>query len=127
MADHAEGQFKIQSWDEKPYGERLARASVEQAFSGDIVGEGSVEWLMCYREDKTADFVGLQRVEGKIGERSGSVVLKTIGTFDGAEARADLSVVPGSGTDGLEGLRGQGGFVAPHGSTASFTLDYDFE
>ena len=127
MADHAEGQFKIQSWDEKPYGERLARASVEQAFSGDIVGEGSVEWLMCYREDKTADFVGLQRVEGKIGERSGSVVLKTIGTVDGAEARADLSVVPGSGTDGLEGLRGQGGFVAPHGSTASFTLDYDFE
>jgi hypothetical protein len=86
-----------------------------------------VEWLMCYREDKTADFVGLQRVEGQIGERSGSVVLKTIGTFDGEEARADLSVVPGSGTDGLEGLLGTGEFVAPHGNQASFSLDYEFE
>jgi hypothetical protein len=127
VSTHASSEFKIQSWDEQAYGERLSRASVEQAFSGDIEGDGSVEWLMCYREDKTADFVGLQRVEGQIGDRSGSVVLRTVGTFDGAVARGDWSVVPGSGSGDLEGLRGEGGFEAPHGSPARATLDYDFE
>jgi hypothetical protein len=124
---HADGTFKIQKWDEQQYGDGLSRASVEQAFSGDIRGEGSVEWLLCYREDKTADFVGLQRVAGQIGERSGSIVLQTIGTFDGTEAKGELSVVPGSGTEDLRGLRGRGEFVAPHGSPASITLDYEVE
>ena len=78
--------------DEQPYvegdeGAKLARASVRQAFAGDIEGEGAVEWLMRYRADKTADFVGLQRVEGRIGARSGSVVLRSTGSFDGSEAR----------------------------------------
>jgi hypothetical protein len=127
MSPHAKSEFKIQSWDEQPFGDRLARASVEQAFSGEIEGEGSVEWLMCYSEDKTADFVGLQQVSGQIGDRSGSVVLQTVGTFDGTEARGEWSVVPGSGTDELRGLRGTGEFKAPHGCAATATLDYDFE
>jgi hypothetical protein len=130
MTAHA--SFKIESWEEQRYGELedgggLARASVVQAFSGDIEGEGSVEWLFCYRPDKTADFVGLQRVAGHIGGRSGSIVLRTAGTFDGVEARGDWSVVQGSGTGQLRGLRGRGGFSAPLGSQATVTLDYDFE
>ena len=130
MSTHATAKFKIQSWDEQPVhedGAKLTRASVEQAFSGDIEGEGSVEWLMCYREDKTADFVGLQRVAGQVGDRSGSVVLQTVGTFDGNEARGEWTVVPGSGSGDLQGLRGKGGFNAPHGSEAAVTLDYDYE
>jgi hypothetical protein len=132
MSSHASGTFKIESWDEQRYeewadGAGLSRASVAQAFSGGIEGEGSVEWLMCYRSDKTAEFVGLQRVRGQIGARSGTVVLRTVGVFDGAEARGDWSVVPGSGTGELEGLRGEGGFRAPSGSEASATLDYSFE
>src|SRR3954469_8576661 len=130
MSEHASGTWKIRSWDEQPVhedGARLTRASVEQAFSGDIEGEGSVEWLMCYREDQTADFVGLQRVAGQLGDRSGSIVLRTVGTFDGDEARAEWTVVPGSGSDGLAGLRGTGGFTAPHGGEATVTLDYEFE
>ena len=132
MTSHATGKFKIESWDEQPYGEiegggKLTRATVEQAFSGDVEGEGVVEWLLCYRPDQTAEFVGLQRVAGRIGGRPGSVVLRTVGIFDGKEARGDWSVVPGSGTGDLRGLRGNGGFSAPHGSEASVTLDYDFE
>jgi Protein of unknown function (DUF3224) len=127
MIRHANSEFKIESWNEQPFGDRLARASVEQAFSGEIEGDGSVEWLMCYREDKTADFVGLQQVTGQIGDRSGSVVLQTVGTFDGSEARGEWSVVPGSGTDELRGMRGAGVFTAPHGCAARATLEYEFE
>ena len=102
-------------------------ASVTQKFSGDIEGDGSVEWLMCYRPDQTADFVGLQQVSGRLGDRSGSFVLQTIGSFDGTEAKGEWSVVRGSGTGDLRGLRGTGEFSAPHGPEASLTLDYEFD
>jgi hypothetical protein len=132
MSTHAQGTFEISSWDENAYieldgGAKLTRASVGQAFSGDLQGEGSVEWLMCYREDKTADFVGLQRFVGRLGSRSGSFVMRTQGTFDGEKAAGELSVVPGSGTEELGGIIGAGAFLAPHGSTPSVDLDYDFE
>jgi hypothetical protein len=132
MSTHAQGTFEISSWDENAYveldgGAKLTRASVGQAFSGDLEGEGSVEWLMCYREDKTADFVGLQRFVGRLGSRSGSFVMRTQGTFDGEKAAGELSVVAGSGTEELGGITGAGAFLAPHGSTPSVDLDYDFE
>ncbi len=131
--NRATGTFKIESWDETPFAEldggaKVTQASVKQALSGDIEGEGTVEWLMCYRPDETADFVGLERISGQLGERSGSfVLLQTDGSFDGTEAKAGLSVVPGSGTGELRGLRGTGEFRAPREGETSITLDYDFE
>jgi Protein of unknown function (DUF3224) len=133
MSERATANFKIEGWDEKPFaqiegGGKLSQASVKQRLSGDIEGEGSVEWLMCYRPDETADFVGVQRIVGRIGGRSGSFVLfQTAGTFDGKEAKGSLSVVPGSVTGDLEGLRGSGEFSAPRGGDPSLTLDYDFD
>ena len=49
--NHATSTFKIEGWDEKPFAElegggKLTQASVQQALSGDIDGEGAVEWLM---------------------------------------------------------------------------------
>jgi Protein of unknown function (DUF3224) len=131
MSTHITGKFKYTSWDENAYeeelssGRRLTRASVVQDPSGDIEGEGSAEWLMCLRPDKTATFVGLQRVTGTIGERSGSFVVESHGTFDGELARGRWTVVPGSGTDDLRDIRGKGSWEAPHGPEATFELDYD--
>jgi hypothetical protein len=133
MSTRATGTFTIQNWDEKPYeeledGRKLTHASVTQAFAGDVEGEGAVEWLMCYRPDQTADFVGLQRIVGQLEGRSGSFdLVQTEGTFDGKVAKGRLSVVPGSGTGDLEGLRGTGEFSAPHGGEPSISLDYDFD
>jgi hypothetical protein len=133
VAARASSKFKIEGWDEKPYaeiegGRKLTQASVRQALSGDIEGEAAVEWLMCYRPDETADFVGLERIAGRIGDRSGGfVLLHTGGTFDGKVAKGRLTIVPGSGTGELEGIRGTGEFTAPHGGEASISLEYDFE
>lgn len=41
--------------------------------------------------------------------------------------RATWFVVPGSGTDALAGLRGEGGFEGEFGKGSSGTLDYWFE
>ncbi len=129
MATVAAAKFKIEGWNEETYAEtdggKLTRASVKQSISGDIEGDGSVEWLMCYRPDKTADFVGLQQIDGKLGDRSGSFVMESRGTFDGGVATADLSIVPGSGTGELAGISGSGKFNAPHGGETTVTLDYD--
>ena len=64
MGTQASSVFKIESWDEQPYietedGGKLTRAKVTQAIEGDIDGRAEIEWLMCYRPDQTADFVGL--------------------------------------------------------------------
>jgi Protein of unknown function (DUF3224) len=130
MSTHITGTFKYTSWDENAYeelsnGRRLTRASVAQALSGDIEGEGSAEWLMCYRPDKTATFVGLQRLTGRVGDRDGSFVVESHGTFDGELARGRWTIVPGSGTDELRDIQGEGTWEAPHGPEATFELDYD--
>ena len=132
MSNHAQGIFELQSWDEDPYleldgGGKLTRAKVAQRFSGDLDGDGSVQWLMCYAEDGTARFVGLQHFSGRLGERSGSFVLATEGTFDGGRATGRWSVIPQSGTDELRGIVGSGEFTAPHGPKADLQLEYEFE
>ena len=131
MSTHATGTFHVKSWDEKPYDEiggqaKLTRATVTQSFQGVIEGEGSVEYLMAYREDGTATYVGLQRITGKVGGRSGSFVLQLAGTYENGVAKAGWFVVTGSGTGDLSTLRGGGGFEASHGPEGTVTLDYDF-
>jgi Protein of unknown function (DUF3224) len=127
-----QGEFTLSSWDEQTYAERegdrkLTRASVTQDVAGDIVGKGQVEWLMSYAEDGTAHFVGLQEFEGVIDGRAGSVVLETIGAFDGTESTWDATIVEGSGTGEWTGMRGNGRFRAPHGPKATFELDCTFD
>ncbi len=127
-----DARFTIKTWDEKPFGEgpdlpRLTRASVTKAFTGDLEGEGQVEYLMMYRDDGSATFVGLERVVGRIGGRSGSFVLQRTGVFEGGQAKESYSVVPGSGTGDLRGLRGDGSSALGHGAEYPFTLDYELD
>ena len=132
MPAHATAEFEVKKWDENETldgngGSKVTHASVTMAFAGDVEGEGSVEWLMGYGDDGTAAFVGLERVVGKVGDRSGSFVLQHTGTFDGKVARADLRVVPGSGTGDLTGIEGKGTFEAGLGEDGvrHLALDYD--
>ena len=132
MGKQANITFSIKSWDEKPYNEmegapKLTRAMVTRSYQGDIEGEGKAEYLMMYRADGTASFTGLERVTGSISGRSGSFVLQHSGVFENGIAKVKLSVVPGSGTDDLKGLKGEGGFNAGHQPPWVMTLDYGFE
>ena len=132
MRTRATGTFEVKTWDEKPYdesggGAKLTRARVTKSFHGDIEGEGTLEYLMAYREDGSASFVGLERVVGQVGGRSGSFVLQHGGTFEGGMAKATWFVVRGSGTGDLRGLRGEGGFAAAHQQHYPMTLDYHIE
>jgi hypothetical protein len=130
MRNRAHAQFAIKRWDEEPYSEgqdlpRLTRASVIKTFTGDLEGEGQVEYLMLYRSDGSADFLGLERFVGRIGDRVGTFVLRRTGVFESGQAKESYSVVPGSGTGGLRGLRGDGSSAVGHGTEHSVTLDYE--
>ena len=130
MKQTANARFAIKNWDEKAYSEgpdlpKLTRASVTRTFTGDIEGEGQVEYLMMYRSDGSAAFVGLERVVGRVGDKSGAFVLQRIGVFEDGQAKESYSVIPGSSTGELRGLRGEGRSAVGHGLEHPFTLDYE--
>ena len=132
MKNIANSRFRVTSWDEKPYGEaqdlpKLTRAAVTKTFSGDIVGEGHVEYLMMYRADGSATFVGLERVVGQIAGKSGSFVLQRTGVFENGLAKESYFVIPGSGTGDLRGLRGDGTSAVGHGNEHPLTLHYELD
>ncbi|HKH84638.1 MAG TPA: DUF3224 domain-containing protein [Gemmatimonadales bacterium] len=130
MKQTANARFAIQSWDEKPYSEgpdlpKLTRASVSKTYSGDITGEGQVEYTMMYRSDGSATFLGLERIVGRLGDKSGSFVLQRTGVFEDGQAKETYSVIAGSGTRELHGLTGDGRSAVGHGMEHPFTLSYE--
>jgi Protein of unknown function (DUF3224) len=132
MKKSADARFAIKSWDEKAYSEgqdlpRLTRASVAKTFTGDIEGEGQVEYLMMYRTDGSANFVGLERFVGRIGGKIGSFVLERTGVFESGQAKESYSVIPGSATGELRGLRGDGSSAVGHGTEHPFRLNYELD
>jgi hypothetical protein len=130
MKKIANARFAIKSWDEKPYSEgpdmpRLTRASVTKSYTGDIEGEGQVEYLMMYRSEGSASFVGLERIFGRVSGRTGTFVLQRNGVFESGLAKESYSVIPGSATGDLSGLQGEGLSAVGHGTEHPFTLNYD--
>jgi hypothetical protein len=132
MKKTANARFCIKSWDEKPYSEdkdlpKMTRASVDKTFTGDIDGEGHVEYVMMYRSDGTAAFVGLERITARVAGRNGSFVLQRAGVFEAGQARESYSVVTGSGTGGLRSLRGEGTSSVGHAADYPFALNYELD
>lgn len=128
----AHARFAITNWDEKPYSEgqdlpRLTRATVTKVFTGDIEGESQVEYLMMYRGDGSATFVGLERVVGRIKGRSGSFVLERRGVFESGQAKESYAVIHGSGTGELRALSGEGRSAVGHGLEHPFALAYELD
>jgi hypothetical protein len=124
----ANGTFEITSMGEETVREldgdaKITRANGTQRFSGDVEGDGSVEWLMFYLAGG-ARYVGLQRIEGSVAGRKGSFMVEAIGSFDGASSSGSWAVIDGSGTDELEGITGEGRFEAPGGPNATYSLEY---
>ena len=126
----ATGTFTVASWDESTYqdlgdGAKLTKATVTFAMEGDIAGEATWDALMCYRQDGTAAFTGIQRMQGRLAGVDGSFVVQADGEYADGEARSRWQVITGTGTGGLAGLTGTGQSVATATPPGSFTFDYD--
>ena len=131
MGTHAAGTFEIDSWEEEPFdereGARLTRTRLTKTFYGDVGGESTAELLMAYAaEEGSAAYVGFERLVGSVHGRSGSFVLHHTASSGGTsgEPSATSSVVPGSGTGELRGLRGEARIINEPDGGHSFELDY---
>jgi hypothetical protein len=126
MATTVQATFEITGWDEQPFDEavgvsKLTRASVGKQYSGDIDATSATEWVMAYHPDKSAAFVGIERVKGTIGGRHGTLVLQHVGAFEDGAAKATLTVV--GGTDELKDASGTGELVADPSGRVTLTLE----
>jgi hypothetical protein len=132
MKHVANARFAIKGWDETPYSEgqdlpKLTRAAVSKTLTGDIEGEGHVEYLMMYRGGGSATFIGFERVTARLAGKAGTFVLQRTGVFENGVASESYSVVAGSGTGELKNLRGEGATAVGHGMEHPFTLSYELD
>ena len=122
----ATGRIIVSSYESNPYDDAgaftIAETSVTEEFAGDLVGIGSVRFAMVNEREGAAHFTGMERFLGKLGERSGSFIFQNSGTLTAGVLHSVWRVIPGSGTEELVGLRGEGG-CDPDG----YSLDYWFE
>ncbi len=122
--------FEILRWDEEAYSEvegagKLTLASIDKTYEGDLTGTGALNYLMNYNTDGTTNFLGYERVAGKVGGREGSFVLKHEGVDDGKVVRGNCVVMPDSGTGELSGL--QGGASYALGRMEGFSMTFSFD
>jgi len=124
--------FKIASWDEQPFAEvadggKLSRASVTKTYTGEITGEGKLEYLMAYRTDGSAVFSGFERVIGTVGGKSGSFVLQHSGNYRNGQMTQESMILAGSGTSELTGIKGEGRITAGHQEEYPMSFSYDIQ
>lgn len=86
MTLKAETTFKITAWNEETVSEseengKLTRAHVTKSYSGGLQGEGVVEYLMAYKSDGSASFVGYETISCVLNEKSGGFVFEHRGLF----------------------------------------------
>ncbi len=130
MPTRANSTFSVTAWDEQPWDERegapkMTKTAVEKSFQGDVEGNSHLEYLMAYRDDGSADFVGIERIDGTLGGRQGTFILRHVGVFIDGAASGTATVVEGSGTGDLAGISGESEFSLPKGEEAfPFDLVY---
>jgi Protein of unknown function (DUF3224) len=127
----AKAKVTVQNSEAHAYDQTASPALLDvrlsETFTGDIDGESPVRALQVLRDDRSASLVSVQRFHGKLAGRAGTFVLQGQEVVENGTIKATWFVVPGSGTDELSGLRGEGGFEGHFGKGSDATLDYWFE
>ncbi|MGA7420192.1 MAG: DUF3224 domain-containing protein [Acidimicrobiales bacterium] len=131
MGQLVETKLKIESWDEQPTSEfadgtKVSRTDVILS-GGDGLTAARSQSLLFYRADGTSSFVVLLRVEATLGGHAGSFVLSGLGTYDGTTARQELTVVEGSGSEGLGGITGSALSESTHQDYPYMPLRLDYD
>jgi hypothetical protein len=122
----AKGTIEARDWQDEPFVESLSRPRGVDLYHGDLEAEATWAGASFAAADGSGTFVSLQRMHGRLGDRSGSFILDVDGTFKGGETQASFRVVPGSGTGGLSNLNGNGHLTYVSSGQSSYTLEYSF-
>lgn len=85
----------------------LGRMSIDKQFHGDLEGTSKGQMLTGGTSIKNSGaYVAIERVSGTLKGRKGSFTLQHTGVMNRGAPSLVITVVPDSGTDQLEGLKG---------------------
>jgi hypothetical protein len=119
----ATGTFQVQLAPQETAAP-VGRLSIDKQFSGDLQGTSKGE-MLAFRTavEGSAGYVALEQVSGTLAGRTGTFVLQHSGTMDRGAPQLSVTVVPDSGTGGLEGITGRMNIII-EGGRHSYELDY---
>jgi hypothetical protein len=109
MTKHAKGEFdvKITPAADKTPDPALGRLVVNKNYRGDLEGTSVGEMLTSGTGAKSGGYVLIERVTGTLNGMRGSFSLQHSGLMDDGVPQLNIVVVPGSGTEQLEGISGR--------------------
>ncbi|MGI8670521.1 MAG: DUF3224 domain-containing protein [Aridibacter sp.] len=119
--------FTVTGWEAETYDDStpsptLSEVTVKKTFDGEMKGNSVGKLLMCSSLDDSAGYTIMDRFFVEIEGRKGSFVIIHGGMTD--EMLAKGKIVPGSGTDELEGIRGTIEFKSDENGK-TIILDYE--
>lgn len=102
----------------------LGRMSIDKQFHGELEGSSKGEMLTGGTSNRnSAAYVAIERVTGTLKGRKGSFTLQHTGVMNRGVPSLVITIVPDSGTDQLEGLKGTMAISVEAGKH-SYQLDY---
>ena len=111
MTQHASGSFDVTLTPQSPDegGDAvMARLLIEKQFHGELQASSRGQMLAVGTDiHGSAGYVAMERVTGKLLDRSGSFALQHSGTMTRGVPQLEISVVPDSGTGELAGISGR--------------------
>lgn len=130
--------YKPSKWDEIILEEPAAKTKMTSVsaifdFEGELTAQAHVEYLMFYTHvdsndphKSVAHYVGLMRIKGNLKGKKGSFVMEDKGTYEAGVANSELTILYGSGTEELAGIKGRAKYHSTaKGSTCG--IDYELE
>jgi hypothetical protein len=111
IVSRATGPFEVSlkalPGDDDPGSAMLGRMSIDKQFHGDLEGTSKGQMLTGGTPIKnSAGYVAIERVTGTLKGRKGSFILQHTGIMNRGAPSLTITIVPDSGTEQLEGLRG---------------------
>jgi hypothetical protein len=128
IVSRATGPFEVSlkplPMDDDPTNTTLGRMSIEKQFHGDLEGTSRGQMLTGSTPIKnSAGYVAIERVTGSLKGRAGSFILQHTGTMNRGVPSLVITIVPDSGSEQLEGIRGTMA-IRIEGGKHSYDLNY---
>ena len=104
------GRASTRSWEEESTwegeaGEKRTRTECVRAYEGEAEGTSHITYVLHYAGEGHAYFAGIERFEGRLGDRTGTMLVQLSGVFRGGQVQERGMIVAGTGA--LEGIVGE--------------------
>jgi hypothetical protein len=107
----------------------LGVAAMQKRFAGAVEGRSSTVFVSAFDAARgVGTYVAMESFEGSLDGRAGSFNFVHAATTSGTDRAAEyFLIVPGSGTDALASIRGNGSITMTGDGVHRITFDYDLD